>query len=83
MQLITDVKDEALYAQVMVEQVPFNKWHRWVEKTLNQMALSILFHDKPKKLKKENMPITAVPVTPSPKRSFRSVVSSFSSFKLL
>ena len=43
MNYLTDVKEDALYWQLQQEQVPFNKWHSWLENHLNRQVLRQLF----------------------------------------
>lgn len=46
MNLISLVKDDALFEKATLEGVPFYKWNVWIEQTLNKEVLTQLFNEK-------------------------------------
>ena len=45
MNIISLVKDDALFERACLENIPFYKWSTWIEQTLNKEVLSQLFGD--------------------------------------
>ena len=46
MNLISLVKEDALFDKATIEGIPFYKWNTWIEQMLNKEVLSQLFTEK-------------------------------------
>jgi chromosome segregation ATPase len=48
MENICSVSPQALYEKALMDQIPFHKWHQWIEKQLNAAYLQSLYQKKNK-----------------------------------
>ena len=51
--LVTEVREDQLYARALNESVPFYKWQEWIESTLHKQVLASLFQKKNKSKKSD------------------------------
>ena len=56
MNLISLVKEDALFDKATMEGIPFYKWNTWIEQMLNKEVLSQLFTEKAPQMKKAVKP---------------------------
>lgn len=47
--IIMNVNTNLLYERALHEGIPFFRWYKWVEETLNREVFKIIFHKKAEK----------------------------------